>query len=125
MHAPPCYLLKITVEAGCIYFDDLHLFLIDIPGVNALRSIPLSNFINLKHKIHLYDPFRLNLFTTCTHPPQNDPQLEIYQCTLIMLATNKLDKTKMIRFIEHAGTLHSTDLGCTASNYYIKYASIA
>lgn len=30
----------------------------------------------------------------------------------------------MIRYVKHTGTLHSTDLGRTASHYYIKYASI-
>ena len=30
----------------------------------------------------------------------------------------------MIRYVQHTGTLHSTDLGRTASHYYIKYASI-
>ena len=30
----------------------------------------------------------------------------------------------MIRYIERTGTLHATDLGRTASHFYIKYASI-
>ena len=55
---------------------------------------------------------------------QLDPNLEEHQCKLITLAANALDKAKMIRFIQHTGTLHSTDLGRTASHYYIKYASI-
>ncbi len=43
---------------------------------------------------------------------------------LIKTAAEKLDKAKMIRFVQHTGNLHSTDLGRTASHYYIKYASI-
>ena len=30
----------------------------------------------------------------------------------------------MIRYVERTGTLHSTDLGRTASHFYIKYSSI-
>ena len=43
---------------------------------------------------------------------------------LITSTAKALDKAKMVRYIEHTGTLHATDLGRTASHYYIKYASI-
>lgn len=61
---------------------------------------------------------------TPTHTHQMDPHLELHQRTLISLAAEKLDKAKMIRYVQHTGSLHSTDLGRTASHYYIKYASI-
>ena len=59
-----------------------------------------------------------------SHPTQTDPNLEEHQRTLITTAAEKLDKAKMIRFVQHTGNLHSTDLGRTASHYYIKYASM-
>ena len=55
---------------------------------------------------------------------QTDPQLEMYRTELIMSVAKKLDQARMIRFVEHTGGLHATDLGRTASHFYIKYASI-
>ena len=43
---------------------------------------------------------------------------------LIESSARFLNQVKMIRFVEHTGTLHSTDLGRTASHYYINTASI-
>lgn len=42
----------------------------------------------------------------------------------MVVAARSLDKARMIRFVEHVGTLHSTDLGRTASHFYIKHSSI-
>ena len=55
---------------------------------------------------------------------QTDPDLEEHRRKLITSAAKDLDKAKMIRFAERTGTFHATDLGRTASNYYIKYSSI-
>ena len=43
---------------------------------------------------------------------------------LIESSARSLNQAMMVRFVEHAGTLHSTDLGRTASHYYINTASI-
>ena len=43
---------------------------------------------------------------------------------LIRKAGRALDKAKMIRFVERTGNLHSTDLGRTASHYYIKHDTV-
>jgi activating signal cointegrator complex subunit 3 len=43
---------------------------------------------------------------------------------LIVNAARKLDEARMVRFVEHTGALHATDLGRTASHFYINYASI-
>ena len=56
--------------------------------------------------------------------PQTDPTLELYMRGLIEASARSLTQARMIRFIEHTGTLHSTDLGRTASHYYINAASI-
>ena len=56
--------------------------------------------------------------------PQTDPTLEQYMRGLIEASARSLMRARMIRFIEHTGTLHSTDLGRTASHYYINATSI-
>ena len=43
---------------------------------------------------------------------------------LVESSARFLNQVKMVRFIEHTGNLHSTDLGRTASHFYIKTASI-
>ena len=57
-------------------------------------------------------------------PFQDDPQLERHRRELIIKAATELDKARMIRYVESTGTLHSTDLGRTASHFYIKHVSI-
>ncbi|KAH9490921.1 activating signal cointegrator 1 complex subunit [Bulinus truncatus] len=53
-----------------------------------------------------------------------DPQLELHRKELIINAARHLDKAKMIRFDEKTLYLHTTDLGRTASNFYIKYDTV-
>ncbi|CAD5122095.1 DgyrCDS10545 [Dimorphilus gyrociliatus] len=55
---------------------------------------------------------------------QEDRTLGEKRRKLIIDAARDLDKARMIRFDEKNGFLHSTDLGRTASHYYIKYATI-
>lgn len=55
---------------------------------------------------------------------QNDPLLEGYRSELIRTAASALDKAKMVRFVEHTGYLYATDLGRTASNFYIKHDTV-
>ena len=43
---------------------------------------------------------------------------------LVVAAARELDKARMIRFVERTSSLHATDLGRTASHFYIKHASI-
>lgn len=53
-----------------------------------------------------------------------DPTLEYKRRELITVAAQNLDKAQMIRFIPRTGDLHATDLGRTASHFYIKYATV-
>ncbi|KAG5271489.1 hypothetical protein AALO_G00180410 [Alosa alosa] len=55
---------------------------------------------------------------------QMDPGLEMYRKELVVESGRKLDKARMIRFEERTGYFHSTDLGRTASHFYIKYNTI-
>ena len=43
---------------------------------------------------------------------------------MCVLAARALDKAHMIRFDERQGYLYATDLGRTASHYYIKYDTV-
>ncbi|XP_039603796.1 activating signal cointegrator 1 complex subunit 3 [Polypterus senegalus] len=52
---------------------------------------------------------------------QMDPSLENYRTELVKESGRKLDKARMIRFEERTGYFSSTDLGRTASHFYIKY----
>lgn len=55
---------------------------------------------------------------------QMDPGLELYRKELVVEAGRKLDKARMIRFEERTGYFASTDLGRTASHFYIRYNTI-
>lgn len=53
-----------------------------------------------------------------------DPGLEKHREQLVIEVGRKLDRARMIRFEERTGFFSSTDLGRTASHYYIKYNTI-
>ena len=55
---------------------------------------------------------------------QEDPFLHEHRRELITNAARHLDKAKMIRFQQRTDYLYSTDLGRTASHFYIKYDTI-
>jgi activating signal cointegrator complex subunit 3 len=55
---------------------------------------------------------------------ERDPTLQQHREELIRIAGRSLDKAHMVRFDELTGTLNPTDLGRTASHYYIKYDTI-
>ncbi|KAL9968716.1 hypothetical protein ACROYT_G020835 [Oculina patagonica] len=55
---------------------------------------------------------------------EDDPLLQEHRRELIVNAARHLDKAKMVRFDQRTGYLNSTDLGRTASHFYIKYATV-
>ncbi|XP_052868650.1 activating signal cointegrator 1 complex subunit 3 [Anopheles cruzii] len=55
---------------------------------------------------------------------QEDPTLELKCRQLIHTAAMALDKARMLRYNERTGDLNVTDLGRTASHYYIKYDTV-
>ncbi|KAM8869339.1 activating signal cointegrator 1 complex subunit 3 isoform 2-T4 [Spinachia spinachia] len=55
---------------------------------------------------------------------QMDPTLELYRKELVVESGRKLDKARMIRFEERTGYYASTDMGRTASHFYIRYNTI-
>ena len=55
---------------------------------------------------------------------KEDPTLESKRREIITDAARRLDKARMIRFDESNGFLSCTDLGRTASHFYIKYDTV-
>ncbi|KAH8243911.1 hypothetical protein KR032_011282 [Drosophila birchii] len=55
---------------------------------------------------------------------QNDPTLEARRRALIMNASMSLDKARMMRFNQRTMDMNITDLGRTASHFYIKYDTV-
>lgn len=55
---------------------------------------------------------------------QDDYTLERKRRELIICAAINLDKAKMVRYNQRTGDLNVTDLGRTASHYYIKYDTV-
>ncbi|ALC46005.1 CG5205 [Drosophila busckii] len=55
---------------------------------------------------------------------QKDPSLEARRRALIMGAAMSLDKAKMMRFNQRTMDMNITDLGRTASHFYIKYDTV-
>ncbi|XP_035776945.1 activating signal cointegrator 1 complex subunit 3-like [Anopheles albimanus] len=55
---------------------------------------------------------------------QEDPTLERKRRQLIHTAAMALDKARMVRYNERTGDLNVTDLGRTASHFYIKYDTV-
>ena len=53
-----------------------------------------------------------------------DPDLHGFQRDLVIKAARELDKAHMVRFEEKTEYLFATDLGRTASHYYINYVTI-
>ncbi|XP_037731289.1 activating signal cointegrator 1 complex subunit 3 [Drosophila subpulchrella] len=55
---------------------------------------------------------------------QKDPTLEARRRALIMTASMSLDKARMMRFNQRTMDMNITDLGRTASHFYIKYDTV-
>uniref|UniRef100_A0A3B3DTQ4 Activating signal cointegrator 1 complex subunit 3 n=1 Tax=Oryzias melastigma TaxID=30732 RepID=A0A3B3DTQ4_ORYME len=55
---------------------------------------------------------------------QMDPALELFRRELVVESGRRLDKAHMIRFEERTGYFACTDLGRTASHFYIRYNTI-
>lgn len=55
---------------------------------------------------------------------QDDPSLDRKRRDLVTKSALALDKARMIRFNERTGDMNVTDLGRTASHFYIKYDTV-
>ncbi|NWH78990.1 ASCC3 protein, partial [Piaya cayana] len=99
---------------------------------NLNAEIALGTVTNVEEAVkwisytYLYVRMRANpLVYGISHKAyQMDPGLEKHREQLVIEVGRKLDKARMIRFEERTGFFSSTDLGRTASHYYIKYSTI-
>ncbi|KAM9488100.1 activating signal cointegrator 1 complex subunit 3 [Clarias gariepinus] len=99
---------------------------------NLSAEVALGTVTNVEEAVkwlsytYLYVRMRANpLVYGINHKAyQMDPGLELYRKDLVIEAGRKLDKARMIRFDERTGYFASTDLGRTASHFYIKYNTI-
>ncbi|NWY74718.1 ASCC3 protein, partial [Erithacus rubecula] len=99
---------------------------------NLNAEIALGTVTNVEEAVkwisytYLYVRMRANpLVYGISHKAyQMDPVLEKHREQLVIEVGRKLDKARMIRFEERTGFFSSTDLGRTASHFYIKYNTI-
>ncbi|XP_006881253.1 PREDICTED: activating signal cointegrator 1 complex subunit 3 [Elephantulus edwardii] len=99
---------------------------------NLNAEIALGTVTNVEEAVkwisytYLYVRMRANplVYGIAHKAYQMDPGLEKHREQLIIEVGRKLDKARMIRFEERTGYFSSTDLGRTASHYYIKYNTI-
>ncbi|KAB1275782.1 Activating signal cointegrator 1 complex subunit 3, partial [Camelus dromedarius] len=99
---------------------------------NLNAEIALGTVTNVEEAVkwisytYLYVRMRANpLVYGISHKAyQIDPTLAKHREQLVIEVGRKLDKARMIRFEERTGYFSSTDLGRTASHYYIKYSTI-
>ncbi|NXU50371.1 ASCC3 protein, partial [Turnix velox] len=99
---------------------------------NLNAEIALGTVTNVEEAVkwisytYLYVRMRANpLVYGISHKAyQMDRGLEKHREQLVIEVGRKLDKARMIRFEERTGFFSSTDLGRTASHYYIKYNTI-
>lgn len=99
---------------------------------NLNAEITLGTISNVEEAIewlsytYLYVRLRINpqVYGITYQDLKEDPLLEIKRRDLINSAAIALDKAKMIRYNQRTGDLSVTDLGRTASFFYIKYDTI-
>lgn len=75
---------------------------------------------------YLYVRMRINpiVYGINYKEKDEDPLLEKHRFELIRDCSRKLDKARMIRFDERTSYVYPTNLGRTASNFYIDFATI-
>ncbi|MEE6475928.1 hypothetical protein FKM82_010900 [Ascaphus truei] len=99
---------------------------------NLNAEITLGTVTNVEEAVkwlsytYLYVRMRANplVYGISYKAYQMDPALEKHREQLIIEVGRRLDKARMIRFEERTGFFSSTDLGRTASHFYIKYNTI-
>eukprot|EP00095_Tigriopus_kingsejongensis_P005309 maker-scaffold337_size202799-snap-gene-1.20 protein:Tk05309 transcript:maker-scaffold337_size202799-snap-gene-1.20-mRNA-1 annotation:"activating signal cointegrator 1 complex subunit 3" len=99
---------------------------------NLNAEISLGTVTNVEEGIkwlsytYLYVRMRKNplVYGITYQELREDPFLDQKRRDIITDAAKRLDKAKMIRYDERTGYLFATDLGRTASHFYIKYDTV-
>ncbi|XP_059051963.1 activating signal cointegrator 1 complex subunit 3 [Achroia grisella] len=100
---------------------------INLLADNLNAEVALGTVTNIDEAVewlsytYLFVRMRINpqVYGLTYNDVQDDPMLETKRRELITAAAMQLDKTHMIRYNERTGDLNVTDLGRTASHYYI------
>lgn len=101
-------------------------------GDNLNAEVALGTISNVQEAIqwlsytYLFVRMRINPLVYGLHysDVEEDPSLEGKRRQLIHTTATALDKARMIRYNERTGDLNITDLGRTASHFYIKYDTV-
>jgi activating signal cointegrator complex subunit 3 len=99
---------------------------------NLNAEICLGSVTNVREGVkwlsytYLYVRMKLNplAYGLTYKTMEHDHDLVVFREDLIKIAARLLDKAHMLRFDEANGVFSPTDLGRTASHYYIKYDTI-
>ena len=120
-----------TLFSNVIFYLNFSIFLALLAD-NLNAEISLGTVTNVEEAVqwlsytYLYVRMRKNplVYGMKYAELKEDPLLDIKRTEIIRETARKLDRAKMIRFDERTGYLFPTDLGRTASQYYIKYDTI-
>lgn len=101
-------------------------------GDNLNAEVSLGTICNVQEAIewlsytYLFVRMRINpqVYGLNYSDVEDDPSLDAKRRQLIHASAMALDKARMIRYNERTGDLNVTDLGRTASHFYIKYDTI-
>lgn len=101
-------------------------------GDNLNAEVALGTICNVQEAIewlsytYLFVRMRINpqVYGLNYSDVEDDPSLDAKRRQLIHASAMTLDKARMIRYNERTGDLNVTDLGRTASHFYIKYDTI-
>ena len=121
----------ITLFSNVMFYLNFSIFLALLAD-NLNAEISLGTVTNVEEAVqwlsytYLYVRMRKNplVYGMKYAELKEDPLLDIKRTEIIRETARKLDRAKMIRFDERTGYLFPTDLGRTASQYYIKYDTI-
>ena len=99
---------------------------------NLNAEIALGTISNIQEAIewlsytYLFVRMRINplVYGLNYSDVEDDPSLDAKRRQLIHTSAMALDKARMIRYNERTGDLNITDLGRTASHFYIKYDTV-
>ncbi|XP_071445378.1 activating signal cointegrator 1 complex subunit 3 [Hetaerina americana] len=99
---------------------------------NLNAEVALGTISNLDEAVewlsytYLYERMKINpqVYGINYNDVSEDPTLEKKCREFIQTAARALDKAHMIRFNERTGDMNITDLGRTASHFYIKYDTV-
>ena len=99
---------------------------------NLNAEVALGTICNIQEAIewlsytYLFVRMRINpqVYGLNYSDVEDDPSLDSKRRQLIHTAAMALDKARMVRYNERTGDLNITDLGRTASHFYIKYDTV-